>query len=84
MSLHAYILNVLLALHLSTNEYRINRDKTSELNIWIGDAHNLPDGIKLLVTLARSIDPNHIGTLVILLSNILAMRKRNFWLIASH
>ncbi|VVH63436.1 Putative insecticidal toxin complex, partial [uncultured Gammaproteobacteria bacterium] len=44
---------------------RINRDKTSELNIWIGDAHNLPDGIKLLVTLARSIDPNHIGTLVI-------------------
>jgi hypothetical protein len=32
---------------------RINRDKTSELNIWIGDAHNLPDGIKLLVTLAR-------------------------------
>jgi hypothetical protein len=24
-----------------------------------------PDGIKLLVTLARSIDPNHIGTLVI-------------------
>ena len=43
---------------------RINRDKTSELNIWIGDAHNLPDGIKLLVTLAKSIDLNHIGNLV--------------------
>jgi hypothetical protein len=38
---------------------------TSELNIWIGDAHNLPDGIKLLATLAKSIDPNHIGNLVI-------------------
>ncbi|VVH66147.1 hypothetical protein BSPLISOX_1203, partial [uncultured Gammaproteobacteria bacterium] len=44
---------------------RINRDKTSELNIWIGDAHGLPDGKKLLATLAKSIDPNHIGNLVI-------------------
>ena len=43
---------------------RINRDKTGELNIWIGDAHGLPDGKKLLATLAKSIDPNHIGNLV--------------------
>jgi hypothetical protein len=28
------------------------------------DAHGLPDGKKLLATLAKSIDPNHIGNLV--------------------
>jgi hypothetical protein len=35
---------------------RINRDKTGELNIWIGDAHGFPDGKKLIATLAKRID----------------------------
>jgi hypothetical protein len=30
--------------------------KTSELNIWVGDAHHLPDANKLLLTLAENID----------------------------
>jgi hypothetical protein len=34
----------------------MNKDKTSELNIWVGDAHHLPDANKLLLTLAENID----------------------------
>jgi hypothetical protein len=34
---------------ISNDEFfkRINKDKTSELNIWVGDAHHLPDANKL-------------------------------------
>jgi hypothetical protein len=44
---------------------RINKDKASELNIWIGDEHGTPNGSMLLIDLAKNIDPNHIGNLVI-------------------
>jgi hypothetical protein len=43
----------------------MNKDKTSELNIWVGDAHHLPDAHKLLLTLAENIDIERIGNLVI-------------------
>jgi RHS repeat-associated protein len=44
---------------------RINKDKTSELNIWVGDQHCIPDGNKLFADLAKNIDLNHIGNLVL-------------------
>ena len=44
---------------------RINKDKTSELNIWVGDHHCIPDGNKLFADLAKNIDLNHIGNLVL-------------------
>ncbi|CAC9533662.1 Putative insecticidal toxin complex [uncultured Gammaproteobacteria bacterium] len=52
---------------ISNDEFfkRINKDKTSELNIWVGDAHHLPDANKLLLTLAENIDLERIGNLVI-------------------
>jgi hypothetical protein len=34
----------------------MNKDKTSELNIWVGDAHHFPDANKLLLTLAANLD----------------------------
>ena len=52
---------------ISNDEFfkRMNKDKTSELNIWVGDAHHLPDAHKLLLTLAENIDIERIGNLVI-------------------
>ena len=56
---------------------RINKDKTSELNIWVGDQHGTPNGSMLLIDLAKNIDPNHIGNLVLENTNApISGRKR--------